>query len=133
MLWVSATIMTVSAIVVAVLVARDPLLRGLRGGRWAVVALWVGIAPATLVAVQLDGAEAAEWPAVCLLISAIYLGICLFSGGRPAIVMDRFFDDGDSMDFTPDLRRKGVRAVLLTIGVVVVGIIIVVSLGPPDP
>jgi hypothetical protein len=74
-----------------------------------------------------------EWPGVFLMISALYLGLSLFSRGRPAIVMDRFFDDGDSEGFTPELRWRGVRAVVLTVGVVVVGIVILVSLGPPDP
>jgi hypothetical protein len=136
MLWLSATLLVLAALLTAVLAARDPLLKSSstrRIDRWAVAGLWLAFAPASLIGLWIKGVETADWPDICLMLVVIYLGSSLFTWGRPVILMERLFTDGDSGDLTPALRRRGSRALLLTVLLLVAVIFIRVSTGPPDP
>lgn len=88
---------------------------------------------AGLLALWIDGVDRSDWPSIFLMVAVVYLGLCLFTWGRPAVVMDQLFIGRDSDGYSPALRRRGIRAVVLTVLLIVVGIFVVVSLGPPDP
>jgi hypothetical protein len=67
------------------------------------------------------------------MLVVFYSGSSLFTWGRPVLLMERLFTDGDSEDLTPALRRRGTRALLLTVLLLVAVILILASTGPPDP